>query len=114
MKNDYTGTIRGYFRTSKAWYAQSYAATGTPLRVSFGMYAPDGGTLGDMSMVWVQIGNELVPQLQCFDDAWEALSLFSDLLQKMAEVNDACITEAQFVEMLDSCGFRDLTKYEER
>lgn len=76
------------------------------------MYADEGGTSGEMSIEWVELAGRSVPLLKVFDDAWSALSMFGDLLQKMAEVDNDNISQEQFVEMLLSCGFVDQTEYE--
>lgn len=108
MKN-HDGTIRGFHWSNKAWYAHVIEHP----QVHFGMYDPvDGGTTGEMCMTWVVLNNKYTPKLECFDDAWSALSIFPDLIQKMAEVDSEDITDTQFVQMLLECGFKDLTKYE--
>ena len=105
------GCRRGFHWTSKAWYAE---ANRFPKEITFGMYAADddGTTSGEMKMQWVELGKRLTPQLCVFDDAWSALATFSDLIQRMAEVDSEDISEEQFVNMLLACGFKDLTKYQ--
>jgi len=75
------------------------------------MYNYERETSGEMTMMWINLNNRQVPQLTAFDDSWSALALFGDLIQKMGEVDDECITQEQFVEMLLSCGFEDKTQY---
>lgn len=108
---DHEGCTRGYHRFSKTYYASEHEET----TVSFGMYDPQGGTSGEMSMVWVDIGygESYTPQLKVFDDGWSALGLFTDLIQKLAEQDSENITEEQFCTILDQCGFKDLTTYED-
>lgn len=109
MKN-YEGFIRGYHRTSKAWYANPEK----DIEVLFGLYHPEGGTIGEINMKWIELldGN-LYPKLECFADSWYALFSFTDLLEKMAELagKQIKIKETDFCEMLNSCGFKDLTHY---
>lgn len=101
--------IRGYHRSSKAWYAKAEE----PVEVMFGMYTEDGGTTGEMSMVWVKSANKQWAILKCSEYNWSALSLFTDLIQKMGEVDSDSeeIQEEGFCKMLDECGFKDLTAY---
>lgn len=75
------------------------------------MYYPDGGTSGEMSIEWFELGGKLVPQLKCFDDGWSSLSLFGDLVGRMAELDNKNIQEEGFCRLLDECGFKDLTRY---
>lgn len=106
---DHTDCFRAYSRPTKAWYAHSLR--NEDICVHFGMYHPHGGTSGEMTMQWLMLAGELVPELCCFSDGWSALSLFTDLISELANFDDVNITEAEFVEILDKCGFKDLTPY---
>ncbi len=103
---------RGFIWSSRAWYAR--VGVDCDHQLSFGMYSEGGGTTGEMTMVWHDIGGTMTPRLECFDDAWHALHAFSDLLAKMAEVDNKSISEERFMEMLKECGFEDMTQYEQK
>ena len=105
--------IRGYHRTSRAWYATEKDKHEP--RIEFGFYHKEGfpGTTGEMSMRWKYLDGKLVPYLHAFDDSWKVLSTFTDLLEKMAQWDNKNITEDQFVQLLDKTGFIDLTKYQQ-
>lgn len=60
-------------------------------------------------MEWTELGGMDVPQLRVYDDGWEVLAGFTDLLAEMAEVSDDNITPKLFCEMLIRCGFKDST-----
>jgi len=107
---DYEGCIRGYHRSSKAWYSKN---NNDRTRVGFGMYAEEGGTSGEMEMEWIELGGKECAILKCFEDGWNALALFTDLIQKMGEVDSEAIQEEDFCKMLDECGFKDLTEYKD-
>ncbi len=107
---DHEGCIRGYHRSSKSWY---YKSLDGKIEVSFGMYHKDGGTSGEMSIEWIPLAGELCAELKCFEDSWSALSLFTDLIQKMGEIDGENIQEEDFCKLLDSCGFTDLTSYQD-
>lgn len=96
---------RGYYRSSKAWY------TGGE-EVVFGHYSPEGGTTGEMKVKWVKLQDYTAPKLEVFNDSWKVLYAFPDVIKSMAEVDSQNITEEQFVAILDSLGFKDLTPYE--
>lgn len=105
---DHSGMIRGFHWSNKAYYNNVIENP----EIIFGMYDPnDGGTTGEMSVKWIVLNNKYTPKLECFDDGWNALSLYTDLIQKMGEVDSEDITDNQFTQMLLSCGFKDLTKY---
>ena len=98
---------RGFFWTEKAWYAKSI----NDQDVMFGMYGDGDGLYGEMAMEWEELGGKEVPKLQVYNDGWEVLVSFQDLLQRLAGVNGENITQGQFVEILKGCGFEDLTPY---
>jgi len=105
------GCIRGYHRSSKAWYAK--ANNKDRIEVTFGMYLEGDGTSGEMTMEWVELANKQCARLKAFEDSWSALALFTDLIQKMGEVDSEGIQEEEFCKMLDECGFKDLTAYKD-
>lgn len=104
------GCIRGYHRSSKAWYAK--ANNKDRIEVIFGMYLEGDGTSGEMTMEWVELSNKHA-RLKTFEDSWSVLALFTDLIQRMGEVDSEGIQEEEFCKMLDECGFKDLTAYKD-
>ena len=109
MMRNHTDCIRGFHWSNRAWYKNVVKDK----LINFGMYHPDGGTSGEMTMVWQELAGREVPRLKCFDDGWSALSLFTDLIQKLGERDDENITQEQFVQILLGCGFTDMTAYEQ-
>lgn len=101
---------RGFHWTKKAWYYDSRLYSPD---ITFGLYYDDGSTIGEMTMTWQTLGGNLVPQLNIFDDGWFALFIFDNLIAKLAEEDNKNITDEQFVEILISCGFKDLTSYKQ-
>jgi hypothetical protein len=101
--------IRGFYWSSKAWYAEGAGITWP--EVNFGLYYRHDGTTGEMSMKWEKLGGELVPRLCIFSDAWKTLASFKDLLDELSNVDNKNISDAEFVEIIKKCGFEDLTKY---
>ena len=80
---DHNGCKRAYIRSSKAYYAKSLP-TETIFKIMVGMYHPGGGTSGEFEFEWVDLGSHgLCARLKCFDDAWDALDQFKDLLHKI-------------------------------
>lgn len=103
------GCIRGYYRNSKSYYS----SPSDPIDVDFGMFHPEGGTSGVMTIEWVKLGGELCAKLKVFEDSWGVLTLFTDVIHRMGQVDDQLIQEADFCKILDDCGFKDLTKYKD-
>lgn len=113
MPNDHKGGIRGFYHFAESWYAKS-SPRDREDSINIGIYFPHegGGSSGEFAIEWVLIGETVpVPQLQVFDDAWNALALFGDMLAKMAEAKTKpSLTPLEFCDLLRSCGIKDLTK----
>ena len=108
----HNGCKRAYERSSKAFYAKSLPTE--TIKVMVGMYHPEGGTSGEFEFDWVDLGSHgLCARLKCFDDAWDALAQFKDLLHKMAEIDEQNIQEPEFCKILDELGIVDITQYEQ-
>ena len=107
--------IRGFHILSQAWYADANLRGKFPAKflddVTFGMFDEDndGGTTGEMSLKWYELGGKVVPKLECFNDAWEVLAEFSDVITELGKVDSRNITPDEFAEILKSCGFKDMT-----
>lgn len=117
MKDKLYKKDRGFYILSQSWYAEANMRRRKPDFVDdvmFGIYPEDGteGTYGEMTMIWRRLGNNIVPQLHIFDDAWRVLASFTDLIKQLAVVDGQNITVEQFTNILKSCGFKDLTKRE--
>lgn len=106
MQN-HEGCIRGYHRYSKSWNANK----SDKIEVDFGMFIEGDGGTGTITVEWNELGGELCAKLISYDDSWSALSLFTDLIEKMGEVDGENIQEEEFCQLLDECGFKDMTSY---
>lgn len=107
MKRKHEGSIRGYYRCSKAWYADK----NRDAEITIGMYDPEGGTSGEFSVEWKELGGKIVMQLKAFDDSWSALACFPDLLAGMANMDSEKISEVEFANLLTALQIKDLTPY---
>ena len=109
--NEPSKPIRGYYHFSESYYYKACQRLDSDDEITFGLYYEnDGGTDGEMTVLWQKLGDEFVPELCVFNDAWKILHSFSDLLAEMAEVDDKNISPKEFCKLLDKCGFKDLTK----
>jgi len=108
---DFSDCYKAYSVTSEATYAESSLHVMNCVEnIMFGYYHPKGGTTGEMSMTWQVLGKDLVPYLKCYDDAFEALSTFKNVINAIAELDNKNMTPMQFREILDHCGFKDETE----
>jgi hypothetical protein len=99
---------RGFYWLNKAWYGVRDEQD----QIMFGLYVPGGGTPGEMSMRWDNVGGTLTPVLRAYDDAWAVLASCVDLLLVLANHDNANIPATKFVEILKAHGFADLTRYD--
>ena len=107
---DHEGCIRGFILLSEAWYAHANLRGSDVIdEVSFGHYALEGGTTGEMSVRWSELGGKKVPKLECFDDGWHSLSTFTDLIAEMGNIDNENITPKDFCSLLTRLGFADMT-----
>lgn len=108
MENQSEKSIRGYVLAHKCYYSPK----GENPEIHIGMYYDDkdGGTDGEMVISWSMIGRELAPKLSVFNDAWAILASWPDLIKLMGEKAEQ-ITPDIFVDILNKCGFKDMTPY---
>jgi len=104
--------IRGFHWSNKAWYAEANGIKNG--EITFGIYCTEGGCTGEMTMKWFELCGKLVPKLGAFEDSWNVLSSFKDVIDALGKVAGKNITEDEFVKILLGCGFTDLTAYTEK
>jgi hypothetical protein len=114
IKAKHEGMVRGFYHLSEAWYADANLTNrydGLIDEVMIGFYGPDGdqGTSGEFAVKWENLCGKLAPQLCVYDDAWEALTHFSDLLAEMAKLDKMSPSPEEFCELLQRLGMKDLT-----
>jgi len=100
--------IRGYHHYSRCWYSEVLPEDDY---ITIGIYDSEGcGMIGEFTVTWHLVTQQPFPRLEAYDDSWSTLIQFSDVLEKMAEVNDKNITPLEFCKLLESCGVVDLTE----
>ena len=105
--------VRGFTHVSRAWYASSWLSTTNLIdEIVFGLYFPDGGTSGEMTVKWSMLAGRPTAKLNVFHDAWMALSQMPDLVAALGALpeRESNITPSQFTALLLSLGFTDLTE----
>lgn len=108
---DHSDCKRQFVHLSRAWYGKATLQRETVMHdeINIGFYHTEGGTTGEFGIKWIELGNKEVPELRVFDDGWDALWCFSDLLKKMAEIDNENVTPANMCKLLISCGIEDAT-----
>jgi len=104
--------VKGFVHLSEAYYGAANLPRGKVVdEVTFGYYHPDGGTTGEMSMVWHLLSSSSLPaaKLECFEDAFDALSRFDNLINELGKCDGDNIQPKEFCKLLIKCGFVDNT-----
>jgi len=108
---DHSSDKRKFTHLSESWYGKENLARSEKIdSVTMGFYCEDGGTSGEFTIVWIELGGRIVPQLRAFDDSWSALWGFRDVLEEMSNRDDENITPKQLCEILIKCGVKDNTQ----
>ena len=108
MSNDHEGDCRAFTHHNEAWYKRELG-NGATDEITIGFYCPDGGTSGEFTIRWHILQGEPCPRLEAFEDSWDSLWNFKDLLEKMAEMDESNPTPAEMVEVLLGLGIKDET-----
>lgn len=109
---DYSKYKRQFVQLSRAWYGETCLRDSDVAdKITTGLYAPDGGTVGEFDIRWIDLGlDSLSPKIEAFDDSWGVLWDFRDILEKLAELDDTDPTPEEICKLLLSCGFEDATQ----
>jgi hypothetical protein len=105
--NEWTRT---FVHIGRAWYGRTRLPSDREVDVVyFGLSSEGGGTCGEFSMKWIDLGNHgPTPLFGAFDDSWRALPHIQDVLNALAKRRSA--TPAEFCALLVECGFKDETE----
>jgi hypothetical protein len=107
------GDERRFSIMSQSWHVDSNMdparrAAGED-EIMLGFYSPDGGTSGEFAIRWEQLSGKIVARLKAYEDSWSALAHFSDVLEKLAELDGTNPGIEAVAEVLKSCGVIDAT-----
>lgn len=119
---DASGCQKGFIVSTESWWHDHVGFARQPdlvEEVTFGLYHPEGGTMGEMVMRWYHLGNEVVARLEAFNDSWAALYTFGpEFLKVLNRYGTLCwsrqglesyMTPAEFRRELVDLGFADMT-----
>ncbi len=76
--------------------------------VRVGLDHNEGGTSGEFTIDFVELGGRTVPQLRVFDDAWQVLHL-SNVVAALAKWDDSKADELTIMKELAHLGMTDIT-----
>ena len=109
--NKHEGSTRAFTHLSESWYGKACLGSGRTIDiVTMGFYHPDGGTTGEFSIHWEPLGDKVTPRLEVFDDAWDALHEFRDVISVLAKRDGEGIGPHALCDLLRECGIVDRTE----
>ena len=109
--------IRGFYIFTQSWYfigqnEEMLRKRGIAENINFGTYYENGGGELDISANWHKLNDGKQPALRIdiFEDNFRAFLEFQDVFQHLSQLHKRNPTPDQFVELLENCGFKDLTE----
>lgn len=102
----------GFYWTSKMYPKQFGLDKDCIDEVVIGDYPEDGGTTGEFTIQWMQVGKDIVPVLKVYDDAWKILQE-SQIGKILSGLDNKNVEPEKFVKILTINGFVDLSKLED-
>jgi len=107
----HAGCERGFTQLSAAYYGPALLADGKLIdEVMLGFYHPDGGTTGEFAIRWTRLAGKITPRLEAFDDSWNALWGFRDVMARFADVDGEDISPSELCALLIECGVKNRTE----
>jgi hypothetical protein len=105
-----------YVVFSEARYAEACSDPPRAWEEEIEMMVIDGTAArgsGELFMRWYRIEGVLSPRLEIFPDGWRVLAnLTPALLEELGQVDNQDITPTSFRDVLERCGFVDVTPRE--
>src|SRR6478752_6252048 len=113
-------SVLGFYWLNQSWHAQ--IDTSHPRRkdeITIGVYSVDGGTMGEFSVVWEELAGRIVSQIQAYDDCWQILPLFPELMMlfgtsgsyRAGKHEKGTMPAAELARRMTSIGMTDCTNY---
>lgn len=105
---------KAFYITHKQYYFRedhTFMLPNVKYEIMIGDYPEEGGTRGEFSIRWTELGEELVPKLGVYDDAWLVLSKMPELIDLLASYDNQSISVDEMVEKLLELGYDDITSY---
>jgi hypothetical protein len=111
---EHEGCVKAFHWTGKAYYGRDGRTftDGSLDEIMIGMYAPEGGTSGEFGIRWYELGGKVTPQLRVWDDAFDVLGRFQDLLSFLAEHDSEGVSASTVAVFLRNAGYQDMTAYD--
>lgn len=108
---DHTRCFRGFSVLSEAWYGKTALSHNAEVseEINIGMFHPHGGTTGEFGINWIKLGDSYSPRLEVFNDAWSALWKFTDLLERLSDLDSSRTQPFTVIAVLHQLGIKDLT-----
>ena len=116
MNNKYQDCKRQFIQLSKSRYAEANLKDkDIQDEIILGFYHKDGGTTGEFSIKWIQLGNKFTPKVEMLNDySWSLFQGFKDLFEAMVKLDNTEITPDKFVIFLEKLGIENATETKQK
>lgn len=99
-----------YIVLSKAWYGKpSLEDENCVEEITLVVSDDDDILLGDISVQWLELNNELCAKINMFYDTWKIFSVCNDLFLTLSKFDNEPVSVKEFIKCLEKCGFEDVT-----
>lgn len=92
----------------RAWYAAT-----VPLEPNVVDSISIMSDTAELTINWIDLGREVCPKIEAFNDAWSLLFSHPELLEALSDRTNKRPTPEQICEVLISLGHSDVTKTEQ-
>ena len=108
---DYNKYQRAFSHTGEAFYGKPILSGAKyDDEIMIGFYdTEEGGTIGEFAIRWYELGGELIPRIEAYDDAWGALFYCPDLILELQKHDNQRIIPDDVCKILIRLGFVDNT-----
>jgi len=109
------GNTKGFSHLLEAHYGKTILSMKAYERVvddvTIGFYSEEGGTSGEFSVVWENLGGShgVSAKLVAWNDSWSALAEMPELIGLMNELDSVRMSPDDFCKRLIELGFKDRT-----
>lgn len=106
--------VRGFYHFANAWYSKDWKKNKRFIDdIYIGMYEESGagGSAGEFSIVWEDLGGSTASYIRLFNDGWHLLSEFKDLFERLSKLSNK-VTPEKICKILIELGFKDFTPTE--
>lgn len=99
-----------FYCSNLAWYADANKINKPEIMIGYSN--PDLMIDGEFSIKWIDLGSDLSPRLEAFNDSWKVLHEMPELINALSGIDSKRYSQRQMMDLLLSLGYEDHTAYQ--